>query len=116
MLTTKLDLFAGIPVSDFTVSLKWYELLLGSKPTFFPHETEAVWELAEHRYMYIVQNPEHAGHAIHTLFVGELDTMVTQIAERGLPHSNCENYPDGVRKITYRDPDGNEVGFGGAAQ
>jgi hypothetical protein len=69
MQTTKLDLFAGIPVADYAAALKWYERLLGSPPTFFPHDTEAVWELAEH-----------------------------------------------VRKITYRDPDGNEIGYGGAGR
>ena len=25
-----------------------------------------------------------------------------------------ETYGNGVRKATYRDPDGNEIGFGGA--
>ena len=42
-------LFAGIPVNDYTAALSWYERLLGSPPTFFPNDTEAVWELAEHR-------------------------------------------------------------------
>jgi hypothetical protein len=27
---------------------------------------------------------------------------------------NRETYSNGVRKITYRDPHGNEIGFGGA--
>jgi hypothetical protein len=27
---------------------------------------------------------------------------------------NRETYSNGVRKITYRDPYGNEIGFGGA--
>jgi hypothetical protein len=58
METTKLDLFAGIPVTDYAVALKWYERLLGAPPTFLPHDTEAVWELAEHRYVYIVQQPD----------------------------------------------------------
>jgi hypothetical protein len=31
--TTKLDLFAGIPVADYPAALKWYERLLGSPPT-----------------------------------------------------------------------------------
>lgn len=31
--TTKLDLFAGIPVADYAAALKWYERLLGSPPT-----------------------------------------------------------------------------------
>jgi predicted enzyme related to lactoylglutathione lyase len=111
--TTKLDLFAGIPVTNYAAALKWYEQLLGSEPTFFPHDTEAVWELAEHRYMYIVQQPEHAGHAKHTLFVDDLDAIVAQIADRGLDPVKRETYSNGVCKTTYRDPDGNEIGFGG---
>ncbi len=111
---TKLDLFAGIPVADYPAALKWYEQLLGSPPAFFPHDTEAVWELAEHRYLYVVQMPERAGHAVHTLFVDNLDALVGQIAGRGLEPAQRETYSNGVRKITYRDADGNEIGFGGA--
>jgi hypothetical protein len=112
--TTALDLFAGIPVADYTAALAWYERLLGAPPAFFPHDTEAVWELAEHRYVYIVRQPEHAGHARHTLFVADLDALVAQIAGRGLDPARQETYANGVRKITYRDLDGNEIGFGGA--
>src|SRR5215475_6275575 len=114
ILTKSLDLFAGIPVADYVAALKWYELLLGSPPAFYPHDTEAVWELAEHRYAYIVQLPEHAGHAKHTLFVDDLDALVAQIADRGLEPARQETYSNGVRKITYCDADGNEIGFGGA--
>jgi predicted enzyme related to lactoylglutathione lyase len=109
-----LDLFAGIPVSDYAAALPWYERLLGGPPTFVPHATEAVWELAEHRFVYIVQQAEHSGHALHTVFVDDLDTLVAQVAARGLEPVNRETYGNGVRKITYRDPDGNEIGFGGA--
>ena len=114
MQTTTLDLFAGIPVADYAVALQWYERLMGSPPAFLPHETEAVWELAEHRYMYIVEQPEHAGHAMHTLFVDDLDALVARIVDRGLDPAKRETYANGVRKTTYRDPDGNEIGFGGA--
>jgi catechol 2,3-dioxygenase-like lactoylglutathione lyase family enzyme len=110
------DLFAGIPVADYAAALSWYERLLGSEPTFLPHDTEAVWELAEHRYIYIVVRPEHAGHAMHTVFVDGLDALVAQIADRGLDPAEQETYANGVRKITYRDPDGNEIGLGGAPQ
>ncbi len=114
MLQTKsLDLFAGIPVKDRAMSLKWYEQLFGSPPAFLPDDTEAVWELAEHRYLYIEQRPEHAGSGKHTLFVDDIDSVVSQIAERGLEPAQRETYSNGVRKITYRDPDGNEIGFGG---
>jgi len=112
--TTKLDLFAGIPVTSYADGRVWYEQLLGSPPTFLPHGTEAVWELAPHRYLYIVEDPAHAGHARLTIFVGDLDTFVAGIAERGLRSTTRESYPNGVHKISYRDPDGNEIGLGGS--
>lgn len=110
----RIDLFAGIPVSDYARSLHWYERLLDSPPSFLPTETEAVWELAEHRFVYIVQRPEDAGHSVLLVLVPDLDALVAQIAERGLSPAEQEAYPNGVRKITYRDPDGNEFAFGGA--
>ena len=109
-----LHLFAGIPVTDYAAALSWYEKLFGTPPSFLPHDTEAVWELAESRAVYVVQMPEHAGHARLTLFVDDLDSIVAGITERGLEPANRETYGNGVRKATYRDPDGNEIGFGGA--
>jgi hypothetical protein len=32
---------------------------------------------------------------------------------RGIEPAQRETYPNGVRKVIYRDPDGNELGFGG---
>jgi hypothetical protein len=109
-----LDLFAGIPVVDRAAVLEWYDRLLGSPPAFFPNDMEAVWELAEHRYIYIVQRPEHAGHAVHLLFVDDFDAIIEQITVRGVDPNRQETLSNGVRKTTYRDPDGNEIGFGGA--
>jgi hypothetical protein len=87
-----LDLFAGIPVNDYTAALAWYERLLGSPPAFFPNDTEAVWELAEHRWVVIEQRLEHAGHAMHTIFVDDLDARVAQIDDRGVEPSKRETY------------------------
>jgi catechol 2,3-dioxygenase-like lactoylglutathione lyase family enzyme len=112
--TTDLDPFAGIPVADYAAALSWYTRLLGSEPAFFPNDREAVWELAPHRYVSIVHRPEHAGHAVHLSFVGDLEALVAQIAERGLAPCARETHANGVRKLTYRDPDGNEIGLGGA--
>jgi catechol 2,3-dioxygenase-like lactoylglutathione lyase family enzyme len=108
------DLFAGIPVTDFTRALEWYTGLLGAEPAFLPHDTEAVWELAEHRYLYVDLDPVNAGHARHTLFVDDLDARVEAIAARGIEPATSETYSNGVRKVTFRDADGNEVGFGGS--
>jgi hypothetical protein len=51
---------------------------------------------------------------MHTVFVGDFDAHISQIAERGLEPAERETYANGVRKATFRDPDGNEIGFGGA--
>jgi len=107
------DLFAGIPVSDYARAVAWYERLLGSAPSFLPNDTEAVWEVADHRFLYVDVRPEHAGHAMHTVFVDDFDARLRAIADRGLEPEECETYDNGVRKATYRDPDGNEIGFGG---
>jgi len=109
-----LDLFAGVPVSDYAAALDWYERLFGSSPSFLPNDTEAVWELAEHRFVFIELRPEHAGHARHLMFVDDLDGLVTQVGERGLTPAERQTLANGVRKAAYRDADGNEFGFGGA--
>ena len=108
-----LHLFAGIPVSDYATALAWYERLLGAPPSFLPNDVEAVWNLADHRSVYVELRPEHAGHARHTLFVDDLDTWIAEIGRRGLTPAHRETYDNGVRKITFVAPDGTEVGFGG---
>ena len=40
-------------------------------------------------------------------------TGSTGISARGIEPDERETYENGVRKVTYRDPDGNEIGFGG---
>ena len=112
-----LDLFAELHVTSYAEALPWYERFLGGPPTFVAHETEAVWELAEHRYLVLEELPEHAGHGEVTIFLdppGELDATVDAIAARGIEPEHRETYGNGVRKVIYRDPEGNEIGYGGA--
>ena len=108
-----LDLFAEIPVTDYPAALAWYERFFGYPPAFAPHDKESVWELAEHRFVVVVQLPERAGHALTTIFVDDLDARVAGITERGLAPTKRETYGNGVRKVTYHDPEGNEFGLGG---
>lgn len=108
-----MDFFAGIPVADYAAALAWYERLLGEPPSFVPDPTEAVWDISEHTYLYIDVRPEHAGHAMHTLFVEDLDARVASIAERGIDPVERETYENGVRKVIFHDPDGNEISLGG---
>lgn len=108
-----LHLFAGLRVRDFQAARLWYERLLG-KPTFLPHASEAVWTLAENRSVYVVEHADGAGNSVVTIFVDDLDAHLTATAARGLEPDAQETYSNGVRKAVYRDPDGNELGFGGA--
>ena len=110
----EIALFAGIAVSDYPRALDWYERLLGRAATFEAHATESVWELAEGRSFYVVLAEEDAGHSRVTWFVDDLDRVVAAARGRGIEPETEETYGNGVRKTTYRDPDGNEVGLGGA--
>ena len=114
MVRVALDLFAGIRVRDYETAKPWYERLLGAQPSFIAHATEAVWELAEHRFVFIEEDADGAGRAIHTIFVGDLDRVVADIASRGIEPDERVTYPGKARKAIYRDADGNEISFGGA--
>jgi hypothetical protein len=108
-----LHLFAGLRVRNFEAARPWYEQLFG-EPSFLPHDTEAVWTLADDRSVYIVEHPEGAGQSVVTLFLEEdFEERVAAIAARGLEPSERLTYSNGVRKAHYHDPDGNEVAFGG---
>ena len=106
-------LFAGARVRDFAAACAWYERLLGEL-SFMPHATEAVWTLADGRSVYILEDAGGAGGALITVWVDDLDAVIAEIASRGLEPAERETYSNGVRKVTYRDPDGNEIAFGGA--
>ena len=105
-------LFAGVRVRDLAAARSWYERLLG-EPSFFPNATEVVWTVAGDRFLYIQEDAQHAGGALITVFVDDLDSRIAEIASRGLEPAESETYSNGVRKAIYRDGDGNEIGFGG---
>jgi hypothetical protein len=109
------DLFAGVPVRDLHTAVEWYQRLLGAAPAFFPNPVEAVWELAAERHLYLKEDPDRAGHALHLLFVDDLDERIAGISARGIDPSSQESYDNGVRKVIYRDADDNEISFGGQA-
>ena len=73
-----------------------------------------MWELAEHRYLYVEGAARARRPRPVTVFVDDLDQRVDSISARGVEPVSRETYGNGVRKVTYRDPDGNEVSFGGA--
>jgi hypothetical protein len=93
-----LDLFAGIPVSSYAAALPWYERFFGGHPSFLPNDTEAAWEIAGHRSVYIVQDPGRAGNALVLSFVGDLEERVAAIARQGIEPVRREAYDGGVTR------------------
>ena len=111
-----MDLFAGLRVRDFASARAWYERLLGGPPAFLPHDTEAVWELGEHRFVYIVEDADRAGSWARDPVPRGRRGAGRGHRERGIEPAERETYSNGVRKISYRDADGNEVGIGGGPE
>jgi len=107
-------LFAGVAVSDFDSAVAWFERLLGEPATFKANDSDWVWDLAEHRSIYVQRRPERAGYSMVTILLDDLDGFVESAAVRGIHPETQETYGNGVRKVIYLDPEGNEIGFGGA--
>ena len=106
-------LLAGIAVTDLAAAIDWYGRLFGDDEPFIPNETEAVWDLAEDRSVYVELLPEKAGHAMVALYVDDLDARLQSAASRGVHPVSSETYDNGVRRVVFRDADGNEFVFGG---
>ena len=105
-------IFAGIPVNNYGKALEWYRRLLGAEPSFYPNDVEAVWQLAEDRYVYIIVDAGRAGGAVSMIWVDDPASEVAQIAERGLEPTDIEKH-DPVWEYVFHDIDGNETGIGG---
>jgi predicted enzyme related to lactoylglutathione lyase len=105
-------LFAGIPVKNLKASIAWYEKFLGCPPSFYPNEAEAVWMLSDTRWLYLIEEPKRAGGSIQTIIGKDLEVALDQIAKRGIKYEKEEKPAEGVRKVMYYDPDGNEIGLG----
>ncbi|GAA4855803.1 hypothetical protein GCM10023201_57720 [Actinomycetospora corticicola] len=103
-------LFAGFRVSDLEAAVDWFSRLLGADPVMRPNDDEAVWEIAEDRFVYVERSPGRAGHSHATVFLDDLDGFLTTA---GFAPAATETYDTGVRKVIFRDPDGNEFGVGG---
>jgi hypothetical protein len=59
-----------------------------------------VWELAEHRNVYIEERSGGVGHALITIFIDDFDEQLASIDARGLEPEQFETYDNGVRKAT----------------
>jgi glyoxylase I family protein len=104
--------FAGIPVADVDAALDWYGRLTGRVPDLVPNETEAAWSLSGTGWIYIVVDADHTGSGLITLLVDDLDSLVAELAERGITSGPVETIGSGVRRTLLTDPDGNRIKVG----
>jgi predicted enzyme related to lactoylglutathione lyase len=106
------EVFAGIPVADYSSAAAWYERLVGRPPDMFPNDNEAVWRLTDKGWIYVVGDSERAGKALVTVLVDDLEQHVAELGERGLVTEPIETVPGVVRTAVITDADGNQIQFG----
>jgi predicted enzyme related to lactoylglutathione lyase len=104
--------FTGIPVADYDAALAWYERLLGRSPDVIVTDNEAMWQVADTGWIYVVGETNRAGNALLTLRVDDLEDHVAELAERGLATGAIDTMPGVVRKAVIIDPEGNMIIFG----
>lgn len=104
-------LFAGLPVSDFARSADWYERLFDRPCDVVAHETEQLWKVTGSGWVYVVADPQRAGNGLVAIVVADLDAAIAELAGRGIDVTSTEQVPDGGRKATVTDPDGNQVAW-----
>ncbi len=103
------DVFASIPVADRDAAAAWYERLVGHAPDLIPNAEEAAWKLGESAWIYLIEDAERIGSALHTLLVDDLDGFLAELSERGIAFGAVETIPAAVRRTIVSDPDGNRI-------
>ena len=101
--------FTGVPVSELAAGRAFFERLIGRPPDMVVNANEVMWRLADPAWLYLVVDPERAGHALTALSVGDLNATLAELAGRGVSAESVEDVGDAGRKATVIDPDGNSV-------
>lgn len=103
--------FASVPVKNYRAACMWYERLLGRPPDMLPNDIEAAWRFSDSAWMYIIVDADRAGNALMILIIDNLDQQVATLRERGLVPDAIEDVPGKYHRASFRDPDGNTIGF-----
>jgi catechol 2,3-dioxygenase-like lactoylglutathione lyase family enzyme len=106
--------FAGVAAADYKQALGWYERLLGRPPDVIVKDDEAMWQVTEAAWIYVVGDSDRAGKALLTILVDDLDEQVAELNERDIPTGPIDTVPGAVRRVAITDPEGNRITFGQA--
>jgi catechol 2,3-dioxygenase-like lactoylglutathione lyase family enzyme len=102
------DLYTGVPVTDKTAALEWFTVFFG-RPADEVIGGEALWQISEAAWIFVVEHADRAGRALLTLGVAGLDEILARLAAHGVEHEPVETYDNGVRHVVVLDPDGNSL-------
>ncbi len=80
-------MFAGVAVADYEQALVLHERLFGRSPNVIVAKNEAMWQLTETGWIYIVGDASSAGSALLTILVNNLEDHVADLEGRGLETS-----------------------------
>lgn len=103
--------FAGVAAADYDSALGWYERLMGRPPDVIVKEGEAMWQLTDNGWIYVVGDANRAGNALVTVLVDDLEDHVAELGERGLTTGPIDTVPGLFRKAVITDPEGNMITF-----
>ncbi len=101
--------FAGLVVANRDSAADWYARLFGRPADMLPNEDEAAWQLSDSASLYLLADPDRAGHGVFTFMVDDLDAVLAGVAARGIDPAPVDEMPGIGRKCVITDPDGNAV-------
>ena len=104
-------LFAGVAVADFQAAQGWYERFFDRPADVVAHDTEVMWQKTATGWIYIVRDPEHAGHSLSAIAVPDIEVAIAALHERGIARGPIEQQSANTRKAVVVDPDGNSIGI-----
>jgi catechol 2,3-dioxygenase-like lactoylglutathione lyase family enzyme len=104
-------LFAGLPVANYDSALGWYQRLLGRPPDVIVDENEAMWQVVDAGWIYVVGDSSRAGTGLLALLVDDLERYCSEMTERGITIGQIE-VEGGVRRVVIADPSGNQIKVG----
>jgi hypothetical protein len=102
-------LFSGIPTTRLGAVQPWYESLFGRPPDVVANDREVMWRVRDGAWLYVVEDPDRAGHGLVTIAVCDLDAVLDELDGRGIDRPEVEIVADAGRKAPLADPDGNAV-------
>ncbi len=90
-------------------AVDWYGRLLGRPPDIPVNADEVMWRAVGDGWVYLLRDPDRAGHALVTLAVADLGATLAGLRSRGLaPGEPAPVGTAGTKSVTT-DPDGNTV-------